>query len=86
VAGRGRVLCSWWARCSDPRPRVLPSPQVVNYQHLMPTRYSLEQDELKSIVADSASDKVKANKEAKKVLEAKFKTGKQRWFFTKLRF
>jgi len=52
----------------------------------MPTRYSLEQDELKSIVADSASDKVKANKEAKKVLEAKFKTGKQRWFFTKLRF
>jgi len=58
----------------------------VNYQHLMPTRYSLEQDELKSIVADSASDKVKANKEAKKVLEAKFKTGKQRWFFTKLRF
>lgn len=79
--------------------------KVVNYTHLMPTRYSLEEDSLKSIATmevvaaakeeaaakkkgskETEGKKVLANKAAKKALEAKFKTGKQRWFFTKLRF
>lgn len=29
---------------------------------------------------------VAVHQECKKILEAKFATGKQRWFFTKLRF
>lgn len=63
--------------------------KVVNYQHMMPTRYTLEVD-LKTVVTsdvvDNASKKVEAKKEAKKLLEEKFKSGKNRWFFSKLRF
>jgi large subunit ribosomal protein L27e len=63
--------------------------KVVNYQHLLPTRYTLDV-ELKGVVAadvlDNNTKKVEANKEAKKLLEEKFKSGKNRWFFTKLRF
>ncbi|CAG9467858.1 unnamed protein product [Pedinophyceae sp. YPF-701] len=78
--------------------------KCVNYQHLMPTRYSMDVD-LKSVataevLADASdgkkenkshrraapSKRVLANKEAKKVLEDRFKLGKNRWFFTKLKF
>lgn len=79
---------------SSLRPRSLCSPpvqtfiKVVNYQHLMPTRYTLEVD-LKSVVTadtvDNSTKKVEANKEAKALLEEKFKSGKNRWFFTRLR-
>ncbi|PRW05844.1 60S ribosomal L27-3-like [Chlorella sorokiniana] len=63
--------------------------KTVNYQHMMPTRYTLEVD-LKGVVTtdciDNSTKKVEANKEAKALLEEKFKSGKNRWFFTKLRF
>eukprot|EP00252_Welwitschia_mirabilis_P000127 TRINITY_DN10090_c0_g1_i1.p1 TRINITY_DN10090_c0_g1~~TRINITY_DN10090_c0_g1_i1.p1 ORF type:complete len:155 (-),score=31.26 TRINITY_DN10090_c0_g1_i1:213-620(-) len=63
--------------------------KVVNYNHIMPTRYALDVD-LKSIVSldklESRDKKVSALKEAKASLEERFKTGKNRWFFTKLRF
>lgn len=63
--------------------------KVVNYQHIMPTRYQLDVD-LKAVVTpdtlDNATRKIEARKEAKKLLEEKFKTGKNRWFFSKLRF
>jgi hypothetical protein len=81
---------------SPPLPRVcIPPPRLqtfiklVNYQHIMPTRYTLEV-ELKGVVTpdcvDNSSKKVEANKEVKALLEDKFKSGKNRWFFTKLRF
>ena len=56
----------------------------------MPTRYSLDID-LKpavsgmEVVGNPAKLKA-AREEAKKIFEEKFKTGKNRWFFTKLRF
>ena len=63
--------------------------KTVNYNHLMPTRYTLDVD-LKTTVTpdvlDNATKKVAARKEAKKVLEERFKTGKSRWFFTRLAF
>ncbi|KDD76779.1 hypothetical protein H632_c107p1 [Helicosporidium sp. ATCC 50920] len=63
--------------------------KAVNYQHMMPTRYTLDVD-LKNVVGADAvenSSKRKAtNRAARKVLSEKFKTGKNRWFFTKLRF
>ena len=63
--------------------------KTVNYQHLMPTRYTLDVDR-KGVVApdtlENSSKKVEAKKEAKKLLEEKFKSGKNRWFFSKLRF
>ncbi|XP_004300496.1 PREDICTED: 60S ribosomal protein L27-like [Fragaria vesca subsp. vesca] len=63
--------------------------KLVNYQHLMPTRYTLDVD-LKEVVTPdvltSKDKKVTALKETKKRFEERFKTGKNRWFFTKLKF
>lgn len=63
--------------------------KAVNYTHLMPTRYTLDVD-LKGVVApeslENSTKRKQANKAAKKVLKEKFLTGKNRWFFTKLRF
>ena len=63
--------------------------KTVNYNHMMPTRYVLDL-ELKGAVTSESTEnttkKVAAGKEAKKLLEERYKTGKNRWFFTKLRF
>uniref|UniRef100_A0A6N2MJ05 60S ribosomal protein L27 n=1 Tax=Salix viminalis TaxID=40686 RepID=A0A6N2MJ05_SALVM len=63
--------------------------KLVNYQHLMPTRYTLDVDLKDVVTADCLSTKdkkVTACKETKAKFEERFKTGKNRWFFTKLRF
>ncbi|KAK4789890.1 hypothetical protein SAY86_017194 [Trapa natans] len=63
--------------------------KLVNYRHLMPTRYTLDVD-LKDVVSgdclQSKDKKVSAARETKKRFEERFKTGKNKWFFTKLRF
>ncbi|RWR85720.1 60S ribosomal protein L27-3 [Cinnamomum micranthum f. kanehirae] len=63
--------------------------KLVNYNHIMPTRYTLDVD-LKDVVTvdalQSRDKKVAAAKETKARLEERFKTGKNRWFFTKLRY
>ncbi|CAA2996930.1 60S ribosomal L27 [Olea europaea subsp. europaea] len=63
--------------------------KLVNYNHIMPTRYTLDVD-LKDVLSleslQSRDKKVTAAKEAKARFEERFKTGKNRWFFTKLRF
>ena len=63
--------------------------KVVNYTHVMPTRYTLDVDLKAAVGADateSAAKRADARKASKELLEEKFKTGKNRWFFTKLRF
>lgn len=71
------------------RSRVKTFIKVVNYQHIMPTRYNLNVD-LKNMVTnesiDNSTKRTEANKEAKKLLEEKFKAGENKWFFSKLRF
>ncbi|KAG9438926.1 hypothetical protein H6P81_019091 [Aristolochia fimbriata] len=61
--------------------------KLVNYNHIMPTRYTLDVD-LKDVVSidafQSRDKKVAAAKETKAKLEERFKTGKNRWFFSKL--
>ncbi|KAK8913712.1 60S ribosomal protein L27-3 [Platanthera zijinensis] len=63
--------------------------KLVNYTHIMPTRYTLDVD-LKDVVTveslQSRDKKVTALKETKARFEERFKSGKNRWFFTKLRF
>ncbi|KAI3456706.1 hypothetical protein Pfo_013369 [Paulownia fortunei] len=63
--------------------------KLVNYNHIMPTRYTLDVD-LKDVVSADAlvsrDKKVTACKEIKARFEERFKTGKNRWFFSKLRF
>jgi len=63
--------------------------KTVNYNHIMPTRYTLDVDFKTSVspdVLENSTKKVEVQKECKKLLEEKFKTGKNRWFFSKLRF
>lgn len=73
----------------DKRSKVKPFIKVINYNHLMPTRYTLELEGLKgAISADTfkeVSQREDAKKTVKKVLEERYTSGKNRWFFTALR-
>ncbi|XP_068715644.1 large ribosomal subunit protein eL27-like [Montipora capricornis] len=72
------------------RSRIKAFVKVYNYNHLMPTRYSVDVNLDKTVInkevfKDPAS-KRKATKEAKAKFEERYKSGKNRWFFQKLRF
>jgi len=73
------------------RSRVKPFVKVINYSHIMPTRYGLDLD-LKSVVTsetvynDNASKRPTVRRKVKKLFEERYKSGKNKWFFTKLRF
>ncbi|THC95386.1 hypothetical protein EYZ11_005154 [Aspergillus tanneri] len=73
----------------EKRSKVKPFIKVVNYNHLMPTRYTLELEGLKGVVsADTfkeVSTREDAKKTVKKALEDRYTSGKNRWFFTPLR-
>ncbi|KAJ1662078.1 60S ribosomal protein L27B [Coemansia sp. RSA 1813] len=72
------------------RSHVKPFIKVVNYAHLMPTRYSFELEEIKSAVTTEAFQDPTQRTAAKKVvrssLQKRYAAGKNKWFFTKLRF
>jgi large subunit ribosomal protein L27e len=55
----------------------------------MPTRYTLELEGLKSVITPDTfkevSQREEAKKTVKKVLEERYMSGKNRWFFTPLR-
>ncbi|KAK8149370.1 hypothetical protein G3M48_007336 [Beauveria asiatica] len=72
----------------EKRSKVKPFIKVVNYNHLMPTRYTLELEGLKgSVTADTfkeVSQREDAKKTVKKALEDRYTSGKNRWFFTPL--
>jgi len=64
--------------------------KVVNFNHMMPTRYSVDvtldreivnKEKLKDVTAKRA-----ARAHIKEKFEEKYKTGKTKWFFQKLRF
>lgn len=73
----------------DRRSRVKPFIKVVNYNHLMPTRYTLELEGLKGAVSADTFKEVSQREDAKKIvkkaLEDRYTSGKNRWFFTPLR-
>ena len=72
------------------RSSLKPFIKVVNYNHLLPTRYTLDLEGLKSAVTmEGVKDKGQrksVKKDVKKIFGERYKTGKNRWFFTKLRF
>ncbi|KAF4548984.1 60S ribosomal protein L27-B [Elsinoe fawcettii] len=72
------------------RSKVKPFIKVVNYNHIMPTRYTLELEGLKGVVSNDTFKEVtqreEAKKTVKKALEERYVSGKNRWFFTPLRF
>ncbi|KIM82805.1 hypothetical protein PILCRDRAFT_820093 [Piloderma croceum F 1598] len=72
------------------RSKVKPFIKVVNYSHLFPTRYALELESLKGAVTSDTfkepSQREDAKKTIKKLFEEKYTNGKNKWFFTALRF
>jgi len=64
--------------------------RVYNYNHIMPTRYSVDVNLTKEIVNKDAfrdpAQRRKARQEVKEKFEERYKTGKNRWFFQKLKF
>lgn len=74
----------------EKRSKVKPFIKIVNYNHLMPTRYTLELEGLKGAVNHDTfkevSQREEAKKNVKKALEERYTSGKNRWFFTPLRF
>lgn len=70
--------------------KVKPFVKLVNYNHLMPTRYSFDVEPFKSVVStDSLSEpsqREEAKKAVKKVFEERHRAGKNAWFFSKLAF
>lgn len=63
--------------------------KTVNYSHLFPTRYSVELEGLKGVVASETfkepSQREDAKKQVKKLLEERYTSGKNKWFFQPLR-
>lgn len=80
------------------RSEITPFVKVVNYNHLMPTRYTLDlSDTVKSSVDVAAFSSPGANAErpearaesrtiVKKEFQQRYNAGKNKWFFTPLRF
>merc|ERR1711894_32184 len=64
--------------------------KVINYNHLMPTRYSVDVTLNKSVVnkdiLKDGSKRRRARTEIKTKLEERYNSGKNKWFFQKLRF
>ncbi|KAI8592082.1 60S ribosomal protein L27 [Geranomyces variabilis] len=71
------------------RSRVKAFVKTINVNHLMPTRYNLDID-LKQVVSPEGlkepSQRVTSRKAVKKLFEERYNSGKNRWFFQKLRF
>ncbi|KEF60699.1 large subunit ribosomal protein L27e [Exophiala aquamarina CBS 119918] len=74
----------------EKRSKVKPFIKLVNYNHIMPTRYTLELEGLKNVISNDTfkevSQREDAKKNVKKALEERYLSGKNRWFFTPLRF
>jgi len=86
-----KVTKSMNKRTLAKRSRIKPFVKAVNYNHLMPTRYALDLgDGVKSAVpmdaANNPTARVGARKQVKKLLQERYNSGKNKWFFTKLRF
>lgn len=71
------------------RSKVKPFIKAVNYSHLMPTRYNLDMD-IKQIVTPETlkepTQRLASRKAVKKLFEERYNSGKNKWFFQKLRF
>lgn len=92
VAGIERYPSSVTRRMSKTRQakrsKVKPFIKTINYNHLMPTRYTLELEGLKGVITNDTFKEVTQREEAKKVvkktMEERYTSGKNRWFFTQL--
>ncbi|CAG8446922.1 5271_t:CDS:1 [Ambispora gerdemannii] len=72
------------------RSKIKPFVKVINYNHLMPTRYTFELEDLKGSVSNEnlkeLSQKRKARVSVRKAFQERYNGGRNKWFFAKLRF
>ncbi|KAH3721693.1 60S ribosomal protein L27-like [Dreissena polymorpha] len=85
-----RVTRSMGKKKIKQKSKVKPFIRVYNYNHLMPTRYSidvvLDKGAVNKEVFKDPARKRKAKREVKAKFEERYKSGKNKWFFQKLRF
>ncbi|XP_044983718.1 60S ribosomal protein L27-like [Hordeum vulgare subsp. vulgare] len=85
-----KVICKDSAKKTAKKSRFKVFLKLVNFTHLMPTHYTLDVD-LKEVVfgapdtLTTKDKKLTAANSTKAKIEERFKTGKNRWFFTNLR-
>lgn len=64
--------------------------KAINYNHLMPTRYTFDIESFKAAVSVDAlkepSQRAEARKVVKKAFEERHRAGKNKWFFARLAF
>ncbi|XP_018651199.1 putative 60s ribosomal protein L27e [Schistosoma mansoni] len=85
-----RILRRMGKKRMESRSKIKPFVKVVNYNHLMPTRHSVNiVFDTKIINKNAMKDKSlrkKAKLEAKLKLQQRYKSNENPWFFHKLRF
>ncbi|KAJ8917749.1 hypothetical protein NQ315_005200 [Exocentrus adspersus] len=71
------------------RSKIKPFVKILNYNHLMPTRYSLDITSDLKVAPKDLKDPMKRKKvrfQTRVRFEERYKEGKNKWFFQKLRF
>merc|ERR1712077_76823 len=72
------------------RSKVKPFLKVVNYNHVMPTRYSVDisfdKTNINKELMKDPMKKKKARNMVRRRRRSRYKSGKNRWFFQKLKF
>lgn len=71
------------------RSKIKPFLKVLNYNHLMPTRYSVPDVTNEKLNVRDLKDPMKRKKyrfQVRVKFEERYKSGKNKWFFSKLRF
>ncbi|XP_065225909.1 large ribosomal subunit protein eL27 [Planococcus citri] len=71
------------------RSKIKPFLKVLNYNHLMPTRYSVPDVTNDKLTVKDLKDPMKRKKyrfQVRVKFEERYKSGKNKWFFSKLRF
>eukprot|EP01128_Nolandella_sp_AFSM9_P008283 TRINITY_DN4888_c0_g1_i1.p1 TRINITY_DN4888_c0_g1~~TRINITY_DN4888_c0_g1_i1.p1 ORF type:complete len:137 (+),score=18.00 TRINITY_DN4888_c0_g1_i1:104-514(+) len=72
------------------RSKVVPFIKTIHVAHMMPTRYGLDLDLTKIVTPQSLEIGHKysgeTTRKVRTLFEERYRTGKNRWFFTKLRF
>ena len=75
---------------TEKRNKIKPFIKTTNYNHLMPTRYTIELEGLKGVITNDTfkevSQREEAKKTVKKAFEERYLLGKNKWFFSELKF
>lgn len=69
--------------------KIKPFMKLLNYNHLMPTRYTVQDIQFEKVTVKDLKDPIKRKThrfQTRVKFEERYKAGKNKWFFQKLRF